>query len=208
MSAGRYRVVGLDLSLRSTGISDGMQVHAAHTYETDPMEVRINALWHECWDAVAGASFDRPGAFPAHPKADLVVIEGAAYGAKGDAVDQLAGLRWRVRCELHTMGVPFVIVAPATLKAYTTGNGRATKQQMVQAVMDRHGLDLSKATIKDGKHDMADAFALAAMGYAYIGQPLATRGAPPRMDSLLAPEWPAAAQRMRFDALAPDTVTD
>lgn len=195
------RVVGLDLSLRSTGISDGQQAHAAHTYETDPIEDRINALWHECWDAIAGATFDRPGAFPAHPKADLVVIEGAAYGARGNAVDQLAGLRWRVRCELRSMRVPFVIVTPSTLKAYTTGNGRASKPQMVQAVMDRHGMDLSLATIKEGRYDMADAFALSAMGYAYVNQPLATKGPPPRTDSLLAPDWPIEAQIMRA---APD----
>lgn len=198
MSAGRYRVVGLDLSFRSTGISDGSHTCVARTSDSDPTELRINRLSADCWNQIWACGIDYPGS-PAHPTADLVVVEGAAYGAKGDAVDQLAGLRWRVRCELHTMGIPFVIVTPSTLKAYATGNGRATKPEMVRAALDRHKVDFSPVKIKDGRYDMADAFALAAMGYAYIGQPLPTFGPPPRMDSLFAPDWPEWAMNARIE---------
>ena len=60
---------------------------------------------------------------------------------------------------------------------------------MQQAVLDRHKVDFAGVKVKDGRYDMVDAFALAAMGYARIGQPLLTFGPPPPLKSLLAVDW-------------------
>lgn len=173
------RVVGLDLSLTSAGMSDG-RVHTA--FGTGPelcIEERLDSLQRSVMRFVRG-----------RPYADLVVIEGSAFGAKGSAVEQLAGLRYMVRHCLWMWRIPFAIVAPTCLKTYTTGSGRATKAQMVTAVRERHGIDLSTVKVKDGRYDQADGLALAAMGYAYLGRPLPTFGPPPPRASLLAVDWP------------------
>ena len=189
ITPGPKRVVGLDLSLTSTGASDGQSVHAFQTSATEVTEDRMIRLANQCVGFVLSPT-QGTDAHKLGKRADLVCLEGAAFGAKGDAVDQLAGLRWLVRTRLRRLGVPVAIVSPTGLKAYTAGNGRATKAEMVRAVKERHGLDLGHVKLKDGRSDMADAFALAAMGYAHLGQPLPTTGPPPPMASLLAVKWP------------------
>lgn len=183
------RVVGLDLSLTSTGMSDGQSVHAVQTAPEESLEARMDKILCQVLTFVYSPTQWTDG-HPLDQMADLVVIEGAAFGAKGDAVDQLAGLRMIIRHRLYRIGVRFAMVPPTTLKAYTTGNGRATKAQMVTSLRERHGLDLAPYKITHGKYDMADAYALAAMGYARIGQPLPTTGPPAPLASLLAVKWP------------------
>lgn len=167
----RLRVVGLDLSLTSTGISDGQSVYAIQTKPGPELEDRMDRIVSQCIGLVK-SPMQWTDDFPEGRRADLVVLEGAAYGAKGNAVDQLAGLRWLVRWHLWSQDVPFVVVTPSALKNYTTGMGNATKAEMVRAVQARHGLSLAHVTLKAGRSDMADAYALAAMGYARYGQPL------------------------------------
>lgn len=162
------RVVGLDLSLTSTGVSDGITGYAYQTTGDAPTEARMWALM----DRVEGFVTCPAGWTRTRTRADAVVIEGAAFGAKGDAVDQLAGLRWIVRTRLYSLGIPFAVVTPSALKKYTTGDGRAGKPEMVRALNTRHGIDLTVHKVKEGRYDIADAYALAAMGYDWLGQPL------------------------------------
>jgi Holliday junction resolvasome RuvABC endonuclease subunit len=123
---------------------------------------------------------------------DLVVIEGGAFsrGTQSKAAEDLSGLRYIVRCWLWKNHIPFAMVTPTGLKAYTTGYGSATKRMMAEAVRDRHGVDLSHVLVKDGRYDMADGLALAAMGYAHLGHQLPTVGPPGPLKSLLAVDWP------------------
>lgn len=186
----KLRVVGLDLSLTSTGMSDGQSVHAVQTApDQGSLEARMDVILISCMSFV-GSPTQWTDDHPADQMADLVVIEGAAFGARGNAVDQLAGLRMLVRHRLYRMGVPFALVPPTALKAYTTGHGSASKTQMVSALGSRHRVDLKQYKVKDGRYDMADAYALAAMGYAHLGQPLLSFGPPAPLKSLLAVKWP------------------
>ncbi len=179
------RVVGLDLSLTSTGMSDGF-AHVVCQPQTDEslewrmarIVTRLEAFLYE--DGYRNAP-------------DLVMIEAGAFsrGAQSASAEILAGLRQVVRQQLYGLGIPFAMVTPTGLKAYTAGNGRATKQQMVAAIHDRHGVDLNGWKVKDGRYDVADALALAAMGYQYLGSPLATFGPPPPLANIRAVKWPA-----------------
>lgn len=185
-----FRVVGLDLSLTSTGMSDGQSVHAVQTTpDSGSLEARMDRILCQAVTFVYSPT-QWTDDQPAGKVADLVVIEGPAFKAHGTAVDQLAGLRMIVRHKLYRMGIPFAIVPPTTLKAYTCDYGKGTKAQMVQALADRHGLDLTAHKVAHGKYDMADAYALAAMGYATLAQPLPTTGPPAKLSSLLAVQWP------------------
>lgn len=184
------RVVGLDLSLTSTGASDGQSVHAFHTGPEDVMEHRMDHLVWNCLQFVAAPSMAEEW-FPEGKAADLVVIEGPAYSRNMQTGhEELAALRYMVRVGLHRMKVPFAIVSPSALKSYTAGNGRAVKQQMMAALELRHGLDLTRFKVKDGKYDMADAYALAAMGYDHVNQPLDSQGPPAPRKPLLSVDWP------------------
>ena len=125
-------------------------------------------------------------------RADLVMIEGSSYGSRGPGHEELAALRFMVRRDLWRYEIPFAMVPPTTLKRYTTGSGAATKAGMVEVMEARYHLGLSEVKVRDGRYDRADALALAAMGYARLGQPLAsepgTHG--PDHSSLASVKWP------------------
>uniref|UniRef100_A0AAU7GY46 RuvC-like Holliday junction resolvase n=1 Tax=Streptomyces phage Geonosis TaxID=3158856 RepID=A0AAU7GY46_9CAUD len=181
-----YRVVGLDLSLTSTGMSDGKQQWVTQTAPDRCMEARLDRL-------VGRARTFALGTTEWPQEANLVVIEAGAFSRNMQTGhEELAALRLMVRHAMWQLGVPFALVPPSTLKLYTAGHGKATKAQMVRAVAARHQLDLSKVLVKDGRYDMADAFALAAMGYAWANRPLVTVGPPPPRASLMAVPWPSA----------------
>lgn len=181
-----YRVVGLDLSLTSTGMSDGKQQWVTQTAPDHCMEARLDRL-------VGRARTFALGTTEWPQEANLAVIEAGAFSRNMQTShEELAALRLMVRHAMWQLGVPFALVPPSTLKLYTAGHGKATKAQMVRAVAARHQLDLSKVLVKDGRYDMADAFALAAMGYAWANRPLVTVGPPPPRASLMAVPWPSA----------------
>ncbi len=178
------RVVGLDLSLTSAGMSDGREHWVTRTTPDDALEARLDRIVNRAQQMVGGTNV-----WPR--EASLVVIEAGAFSRNMQTGhEELAALRIMVRHAMWRLSIPYAMVTPTGLKAYTTGYGKATKQQMVAAVAERHGLDLSGVKVKEGRYDMADAFALAAMGYAHIGQPLPTEGQPAPLASLLAVNWP------------------
>lgn len=82
--------------------------------------------------------------------ADVVVIEGYSFGAKGNAILNLAELGGIVRVALVDRGQPYVEVPPSSLKLFATGKGNAPKDAvLVEAVkqLGYHGHD----------HNVADA---------------------------------------------------
>lgn len=150
-------VVGLDLSLTSTGIAyaNGTVEHL----ETDKdRDVERLAL---ILDRVRGA-LD-----VAEQPPDLAVIEGYGYhGTKvGFAMGELGGL---VRYHLWTDRTPYVVVPPNRLKLYALGKGggkNTDKTAMVVAARERLAYD----GLQD---DEADALWLRAYGLDLLGAPL------------------------------------
>lgn len=161
------RVVGMDVSLTSTGLSDGVTHSAVQTAADDVLEARMDRIVRAAVSAVL-PTLDRP-------MAGLVVMEGSAYSRnqqKGH--EELAALRLMIRHRMWRLAVPVMIATPTSLKLFTTGYGKATKQQMAAVVGSRYGIDWSAIKVKDGRYDMVDALALAAMGYSKMKQPLET----------------------------------
>lgn len=173
------RVVGLDLSLRSSGIArvtvhDDGRVETFTTTVGRPAEARATLV--QRWirlDATRDVILDeieepgRPGPYP-----HLVVMEGPAFGAAANAGgEDLTGLRWLVLDRLLADGIRVVVVAPTTLKAYATGDGRASKTHVVAAIRRHYG---DRFTIPTGHaaEDVADAIALAAMGARALDHPI------------------------------------
>lgn len=83
--------------------------------------------------------------------ADLVVIEGLAFGAKGNAMLDLAGLAAVVRMALADREQLYVDIPPASLKLFATGKGNAPKDAVLAAAV---------RTLKYERHDHNEADAL------------------------------------------------
>lgn len=175
---GSLRVVGADLSLTSTGLSDGALTYAVQTPLDDLIEVRLGEIVREV------VRMALPGV--GQCKADLVVIEGSAYSKNVQrGHEELAALRLMVRYRMHRLRIPVAVVTPTQLKMWATGYGKATKAQMVAAMAERYRFDGNAVLVREGRYDMADALALAAMGYRAVNQPIPLVGGEPTLPVLL-----------------------
>lgn len=92
---------------------------------------------------------------------EAIRIEGLAFGGKGNSTRDLAGLQMLIVVELRKAGYNPIIVPPTTLKKASTTSGKATKEQMhdalPQAIKDRL-VGYKKTT---GLYDLVDAYWLA-----------------------------------------------
>lgn len=96
--------------------------HAATEPEDGPREQRIDFIWREVWCVMSSAP------------PDLVVIEDYAH-SQFTASSTLGELGGVVRRELWLRQVPWVVVSSNTVKKFATGDGRASKQQMLEAAL-------------------------------------------------------------------------
>nr|WSX48860.1 hypothetical protein OG409_07815 [Streptomyces sp. NBC_00974] len=149
----RPLVVGLDLSLTSTGIAgDGWTANVRTKTRGD---ARLRIL------QIAVADYIK--------QADLVVMEGPSFGhAHLAGHEDLAGLRILVRQYCYRHHIPYAVIPPSSLKLYAAGNGRAEKGTVRTSIADRYGY----LTEGPARYDEADAYAAMAAGYDWLGQPL------------------------------------
>jgi hypothetical protein len=156
-------VIGLDLSLRSTGLAGADWTDAIRTGKDLAGPARLNYLRAEIRDRVK--------------LADLAVIEGPSHGsALQQGHHEMAGLWWLVACDLHHAGIPYAVVPPDCRTIYATGKARwkgekspQVKGRVRDTVATRYGIECDGPA----RYDRADAFILAAMGLDWLGYPLA-----------------------------------
>lgn len=170
-TAGAPAVIGLDLSLTSTGVAVNERVSKLLTAKATGTK-RLRTIT----DHVILTCFEEQPA--------LVCIEGPSYGSKGGHEHERGGLWWMVAEALDFREYPYAVVAPAALKKYATGKGNAGKDEMIVATCRRFpGFA--------GGNDEADALWLAAMGADYLGAPLVSMPAANRA-ALDKVQWPPA----------------
>jgi Holliday junction resolvasome RuvABC endonuclease subunit len=144
------RVVGLDLSITATGAADaeGERTTFGGTAKIgDKRLAIINAHVHD---------LIRVGV-------DLVVIEDIPTHAHGAGITGMVHGAARLAC--LSLGVPYALVTPATLKKYATGRGNADKSDMRMALFQRAGID-------ERDDNRVDAYWLRAAGMQHLGQPI------------------------------------
>lgn len=160
------RVVGLDLSLTSTGIAG---TDWAYAYR--PGRRRSHERLHWLLSAVALSVRDGT---------DLVVVEGAAYAQGAQAGHhELAGLWWLITQHLWGRRIPYAVVTPHGRTIYATGRAnpaqewpkkdrsRVAKGMVRSVAVERYGVECEGP----GRYDQADATILAAMGLDWLGYP-------------------------------------
>ena len=149
--------VGLDLSLTGTGVvvlKDG-KIVKQKLIKSKPVGdkpinelKRIKKIVEEIEDTIIETKC----------KINIAVIENLAFGVRNaTSLTQLAALNYFVRDMLCECEIPFVLVAPTSLKKYATGNGVAKKDVMLIEVYKRWGVSI----LNDNE---CDAYALAQVG--------------------------------------------
>lgn len=146
------QVVGLDLSLKATGIADA---------EGKSYTIKPTGNDYEHMGEIRAAVLDT---IPY--RVELVMIEAPIAHIKGPSMLRLAGLAAVVRQALWDDGIPFLDVQPGTLKIYACGKGDAGKYEVLRAAEKRLGYD----GLSD---DEADALWLRAIGTDLLGVPVA-----------------------------------
>jgi Holliday junction resolvasome RuvABC endonuclease subunit len=153
-------VLGLDLSLRSTG-------WAFAEYKNGKIKVkkygvivpkdlkgaeRLNYIEIKLWGIYLKYNIN------------YAFIEGYAYMQKGASlafsIGELGGIAKKF---LFTNGIKFETIQPTTLKKQFAGYGRAEKEKMIKVAKKKTGLKLNKV-IKSLRNNVADAIALIYVG--------------------------------------------
>lgn len=86
-------------------------------------------------------------------KPDALAYEEVRRWSSGDAAKAYCGLRAVMLMECYIRSIPVEGYAVGTIKLHATGNGRASKQQMIEAAWTRWG-------VKTTSDDLADALAI------------------------------------------------
>lgn len=154
------KVLGLDLSLCSSGcvVIDGSTIVNERLIKSKPSGPspvdelkRLIKIKDEIAKIVAGN------------KIDLAVIEGLAFCARNTvALVQLAGLNYMVREMLYELQIPFILVAPSSLKKFITLRGNAQKDEMLLETYKRYGVSFTDNNLCDG-------YGLSMCGLALLG---------------------------------------
>ncbi|MFJ1461813.1 hypothetical protein [Nocardia sp. N2S4-5] len=154
-------IVGLDLSLTSTGIAViGTGRPWCATIESSgkadaPWESRYRRLGDLVLRVRAAIT---PGAF--------VVLEAPAYSRTTGSQHDRSGLWWMVHDRLVGSGCTVLPVGPNLRAKYATGKGNAGKDAVLAAAVRRY------ADIAITGNDTADAVVLAAIGCRLLGRPI------------------------------------
>lgn len=157
------KVIGIDLSLTSTGLGISRGAGVATARLKPPAKLAGLDRMHWIIGEIYAYTPDRA-------RADLAVIEGPSYGNQGTGRQaghhERAGLWWLVCDKLHGLRIPVAVVPPATVKKYATGKGNAGKDEVLSAAVRRN-------EEFQGGNDEADAMWLAAMGADHLfGRPV------------------------------------
>lgn len=154
------KIVGLDLSLTSTGLAviiDG----TAHVLRqsTAPAGDDVGRR-HERLVHIAGNVREWCTG------ADLVVLEGPSYGSATGHQHDRSGLWWLVVHRILNAELPLAVVPPTSRARYATGKGNSGKDAVLVSVVRRY------PEVNVTGNDQADALILAAMGARRLGHPI------------------------------------
>ena len=104
-----------------------------------------------------------------HHKADVVYVEGYAFGAVG-RVFQIAENAGVLKYRLHHNNFRIETPAPTEIKKFATGKGNANKQDMIDAFINETGVDIYARFDKIAKSkspidDIVDSYYIAKYGF-------------------------------------------
>lgn len=152
-------VYGLDLSLTRTGIAGFELEYGGCTVLTS---VGSKTAGGHIGERVTRVMRLADQIVAALPEPGYVVVEGASYGSQFGQKTERAGLFFMVCERLLRAGFRITEAPPAVRAKYATGNGRAEKRAVMEAITMATG-------VRPGNADEADALVLAALGARSLG---------------------------------------
>ncbi len=187
------KVMGIDLSLTSTGIAyvedgalaDTWRVRSAGSKKANlaDRQYRLDRIRSEVFEVASAVGHD------------LFVVEAPSFGSSTGSQHDRSGLWWLVVDMLLDIGRGRVATVPPTTRAlYATGKGNADKRAVFEAITanvpGKAAAEVAALGWRQG-NDMADAMVLAAMGASHLGEPIQNTIPHDRMDEALrGVEWP------------------
>lgn len=164
---GSMRVVGVDLSLRATGLAAIDDAVGIITVDTDVVKSTTDSgtltSRHERLEAIAAAVVKYC------KDANLVVIESPSYSSGGRGTWDRAGLWWWVISVLIITGATVAEISPKTRAKFVTNNGNAGKNAVGIAI----GRLWPDVALRDDND--SDALVLATMGAQHLGMDVPTK---------------------------------
>jgi Holliday junction resolvasome RuvABC endonuclease subunit len=145
-------VVGLDLSLTSTGWSC---LNETGNFTTG---ARGAERLHVLSDELTALLYDA--------KPTLVVVENYSFGSKNSQAHAIGEWGGVARLAMWRLGTPYVEVPPTCRAKFATGKGNAGKGEVMSAVSARTGIVWSGK----GAEDRCDAWVLEEMGRTQFGE--------------------------------------
>ncbi len=179
--AGRVRILGLDPSLTSFGVSkvEMSRGGMSFTYRTDVLKTSTKGVTRLKWFYLKMQELVRDFA------PDIIVLEGYAYGvARGNSAISMGELGGIIRFALSEVDAAPVIVPPAKLKKFVTGKGNAGKDIVLLELYKRFEVDVP--TSDEG--DATGLALMAAVGLYDLNVVLPKAN----LDALKDVEWPAS----------------
>jgi len=140
------KILGIDASLNHTGLALIEEGKICHLSTIKVGKTRSTAR--------LGLIRDEIVALVKSHKPDKVVIENYSFGSRGRAIFNIGELGGVIRLALLDLGYEVLEIEPKVLKKKITGNGNASKEDMIKAINEVYKLEL-----KDD--NQADALGLA-----------------------------------------------
>lgn len=153
----RIKIVGLDLSLTSTGIATTTPESGVPSARVEKTSNKIS--YPERYNKLLESILRE---VPEDKKV-IFFIEGYSFGsfAKSSSMSYLIELGGIIKFELWKRGLPYIIVPPSLLKKFITGKGNAKKEDIKLHIYKKYGKEFSVS-------DAADAYGLIEFGSAYL----------------------------------------
>lgn len=167
-------IIGLDLSITATGISTTLRDRTYRPKCQGPnQDVRLRWIAEEIRGDLYLVSAGR--------YIDLAVIEDLPTHAHSAGITGM--VHGAVRAMLLDEEIPYVLVAPATLKKFATGRGNCDKTAMAVAALKRAGVEFED-------DNACDAWWLRMAGMCAYGQDLGWSVPADQVAALAKVAWP------------------
>jgi Holliday junction resolvasome RuvABC endonuclease subunit len=144
-------ILGIDLSLTSTGISVNGETGTITTQAKGAERLSIISL------AILDAIIDN--------SIEIVAIEGYSFASRNSQAFSIGELGGVVRTRLWERNIPYVDIPPTCRAKFATGRGNAAKTEVMSSISAKTGIIFSGK----GADDMCDAWILEEMCRTVIG---------------------------------------
>jgi crossover junction endodeoxyribonuclease RuvC len=146
------KLIGLDLSLTSTGISINGKTSIVSTKAKGPERLSYvnKTILQICLDE----------------EINCAIIEGYSFASRNSQAHSIGELGGCIRMTFWECGISYIEVPPTSRAKFATGKGNAGKTEVISAISSKTGMMFSGS----GADDECDAWILEQMGLAYLGK--------------------------------------